>query len=149
MLNAFLDDPLGVAREMDRLLDAVVSSPALGVLPAMRVQAFPPVNLFEQEERLCVEAELPGMAMSDVEVLVTDDELTIQGKRDGRPPEGAQPLRRERPAGTFRRRIALPVPIDPEHVEARLVNGLLTIALPKAAESKPRKVAVKAAAQAT
>jgi HSP20 family molecular chaperone IbpA len=53
--------------------------------------------------------------------------------------------RRERGIGSFERRIPLPVAVDPAGVEARLVDGVLSITCPKAAEAKPRRVEVRSA----
>ncbi|MFM7041749.1 MAG: Hsp20/alpha crystallin family protein [Planctomycetaceae bacterium] len=51
--------------------------------------------------------------------------------------------RRERLAGGFERRIALPVTIDASRVEARLVNGVLTVTCPKSMQAQPRKVEIR------
>jgi len=52
--------------------------------------------------------------------------------------------RRERGTGSFERRITLPVAVDASRVEAKLVDGVLTITCPKAAERQPHKVKVRA-----
>jgi len=52
--------------------------------------------------------------------------------------------RRERGAGSFERRLTLPVAVDASRVEAKLVDGVLTITCPKAAERQPHKVKVQA-----
>jgi len=146
LLRAMFDTPLGVAREMDRLFDSMVSSQPIGFVPTIRARgAYPAVNLWEDAETLHAEAELPGLSMQDIEVHVTADELVLKGARTIEVPAEARALRRERAVGTFERTIALPAPIDIDKVEARLVNGVLTITLPKAAEAQPRKVEVHAA----
>lgn len=148
LLKAMLNNPYSVAREMDRLFESMFQP--YGAVPTYRAQpAFPAVNVWEDKEGFYAEAELPGMTMDDIEVLVTEDALTVKGTRTVETHEGLRPLRRERPVGAFERAIGFPVPIDPERVEARLVNGVLSITLPKAPEAKPRKVQVKALTDAT
>jgi len=145
LLKAMFDNPAGVAREMDRLFDSMTSSQPLGFVPTIRPQwTYPALNLWEDQQHLYAEAELPGLTMDDVEVLVTEDQLTVRGSRNVDLPEDARALRRERAIGHFERTIDLPAPIDADHVEARLTNGVLTITLPKAAAARARKVSVKA-----
>ncbi|MFO0837021.1 MAG: Hsp20/alpha crystallin family protein [Phycisphaerae bacterium] len=126
-----------VRREIDRVFDAFADFPL-----ANNFAAFPPVNVFEDGERLAVEAELPGMKMDDLEILVTGNELTIKGKRE-QPAGDATYHRRERVTGEFIRVLTLPSDVDAERVEATLRDGVLSITLPKAAASRARKITVK------
>ena len=105
---------------------------------------FPPVNLYETEDHYVLTAELPGVALSDVEITATEDSVTINGDR--KPEDGGEKAsyhRRERGSGYFRRIVTLPDRIDPDKVEATLKNGVLTIKLAKAEEVKPRKIEVR------
>jgi len=114
-------------------------------VPGLRGYAagYPGVNLWEQGDAAYVEAELPGLAMEDIEVLVTGNELTISGERKiGAAPEGAGYQRRERAAGRFSRTLTLPWEVDAEKVQATLHDGVLTITLPKCESCKPKKVQV-------
>ncbi len=144
LLKAMFNSPLGAAREMDRLFDSMMSSQPFGFVPTIRSQwTYPAINVWEDQGHLYAEAELPGLRMEDIEVLVTDDQLTLRGTRGVDVPGEARALRRERAIGAFERSVVLPAPIDTEHVEARLTNGVLTITLPKAAAGKPRRIEVK------
>ncbi len=106
---------------------------------------FPPLNIWEDDEALYVEAELPGMALEDIEIYVTrDNQLTIRGERKAPQVEKGTWHRRERMFGSFTRVITLPVEVDAEKVEATLHNGLLRIRLPKAESARARKIPVKA-----
>ena len=107
-------------------------------------RTFPPLNVWEDDGNLYAEAELPGVSMSDLEIFVSGDELTVKGERKASTEEGAAWHRRERSAGTFSRAIRLPVEIDTEEVEANLTNGVLLITLPKSPAARPRKIEVKA-----
>ncbi|MGI9177620.1 MAG: Hsp20/alpha crystallin family protein [Pirellulales bacterium] len=124
---------------------------------------YPAVNIAEQDDAVTIEAELPGLGEADVEISVTGDELLLKGMRPDVCPMTSTSVaskggngekgggervtwhRRERSTGGFERRIVLPVAVDATRVEARLVDGVLTITCPKAAESKPHKVQVRSA----
>ena len=95
---------------------------------------------------------MPGLDASDVDISVAGEELVLRGSRAGRSEspagngEKASPVtwhRRERGSGEFERRIELPVPVDAARVEARLLDGVLTVTCPKAPQAQPRKVAVR------
>ena len=105
---------------------------------------YPPVNLWEDDDRLYLEAELPGMDMNDLEIYVNGGNLlTIKGERKA--PEGGQGTwhRRERGYGTFSRTVELPGLVDADKVSAEFQHGVLTVTLPKAPEAKPRRIEVR------
>lgn len=106
--------------------------------------AFPAINIWQAEGHLVLEAELPGMELSDLEIYVDgENQLTIKGNRRVVDQAKGTWHRRERSFGEFRRTIELPNLVDPAKVEAVLKNGILTISLPKKEELKPRKIDVK------
>lgn len=99
--------------------------------------AYPPINVSEDETSYHVRSELPGLSMEALELTLTDKSLVIKGER---PTEQGQYYRQERPAGFFQRVVALNVPVDRDAVRATLVDGVLTVTLPKCEECKPRKI---------
>jgi len=105
---------------------------------------FPAVNLTEDQESYYVRAEIPGIKNDDLNLNITENTLTIGGERKiPEESEEARYHRRERKAGKFSRAIALPGEVNPEKVEAALVNGVLTITVPKAEKVKPRQITVR------
>lgn len=147
LTRSFLNTPFAALAEMDRLFESMAAGCPPFAGAALRPRGallYPALNVYEDDANLYAEAELPGLALSDIDVSVTGDELTIRGKRQISLPEGAASLRRERPAGEFERTISLPVEIDVDRVEASLTNGVLLITLPKARSAQPRKVEVRA-----
>jgi len=106
------------------------------------------LDIREEEERFVVEADVPGLAPSDLEIAVAPERLTIKGARKGAT-EGkdanAKALHRERGSYSFERTLALPRGIDLEAVEAKLDAGVLTLILPKRAADRPRTIPVTAA----
>jgi HSP20 family protein len=109
---------------------------------------FPAVNVWEDEQALYIEAELPGYALEDLDISTLGNEVTIAGTRTETAPEEATFHRRERMtsgASQFKRTLRIGVPIEVEKVLAKLEQGVLTITLPKAEAAKPRRIQVKAA----
>ena len=149
MFETFGGGPWTLGRlrdEMDRLFTNVFEGNWPSSLPGLgTASAFPAMNVWETEQALCAELEVPGLKLDDVEVLVVGNELTVKGSRkNGDPKEDSLYHRRERVTGSFSRSIRLPVDIDAGKVEAALKDGVLTVILPKAEAAKPRKVLVKA-----
>jgi HSP20 family protein len=113
--------------------------------PGSSLASFPTVNIWEENDQLHVEAELPGLELKDLEIYVTgNNELTIKGNRRLAVPEKGAWHRRERSTGEFVRTLALPYPVDANKVEARLEHGVLHITLAKHESARPRKIPVKA-----
>jgi HSP20 family protein len=138
--------PLAQLRtEMDRLFQQFFGEEH--GFPFQYQSAFPAVNMWEDADRLYLEAELPGVLESDLEITVCGDELTIKGQRAAvQAKKGTTTHRRERSDGTFGRIIRLPALVADKGIEAALHNGILTITLPKAEEARSRKIQVKALA---
>ena len=108
----------------------------------------PPVNVLEEEGRVCVTAELPGMEENEIEVSVKEGVLTIKGEK--KEPKGYKPenyFRAERQYGRFVREIELPCEVETEKIDASCKNGVLTVMLPKSkeAEKEVKKIAVHTA----
>ena len=105
---------------------------------------FPLINLTEDKNKYFIRAELPGVKSDEVDIQVTANNLSISGERKiGAEEEGARYHRREREAGTFSRMIGLPGDIDPDKVDAKLENGILTVEVSKAEAAKPKQITVK------
>lgn len=100
----------------------------------------PPVHIFDSKDGYVLEAEMPGVNRSGLEVLLEGNELTIVGHREDMP-TGSVLYRESRPVG-FRRAFELDPAIDTERITARMENGVLFLTLPKAEKVKPRKISV-------
>jgi HSP20 family protein len=134
------------ARRFQRAMDRLFGrwGIALPEWPALAV-SYPPVNLWEDDDFVYAEAELPGLKLPDLEITVTaDNKLTLKGKREPAAPEKVEWHRQERGFGSFERSIELPVRVDAGKVEARLDNGVLTVKMAKSPAAKPKKIPVKA-----
>lgn len=123
--------------EMNRLFENFFEdSPALRSYAA----GYPSVNLWEDGPNAYLEAELPGLNLEDLELLVTGNELTINGERKHIEEPSATYHRHERGTGRFSRTVTLPWEVDADKVEAKLADGILIMTLPKSESCKPKKV---------
>jgi HSP20 family protein len=138
-----LFDFQGELTQMRRQLNELLGSS--GVERRVHPTGFPLLNAWEDEHNFYVEAELPGLALEDLDISMTDrNTITIKGSRREPTVEGGQWHRRERAFGEFERSLELPGAVDADNVEASFKNGVLTIKQPKAPELRPRKIEVKA-----
>ena len=125
--------------EVDRLLSGVFHTSPLSALTR---REGPAVNLWEEDDSLALEMELPGVTNEQLDLTVVDNELSIHVELPEQTEDGMTYHRRERPTGSFTRRIPLPVEVDPDNVSAELTRGVLHVILPKAPSVKPRKITV-------
>jgi HSP20 family protein len=100
-----------------------------------------PVAMWHDEDRLYVEADLPGMTDQDVEVTVHNGILFIRGER--KPEAGRQYVYNGRAWGRFERAVRLPDEVDADAIQAELSRGVLRLTMPKSPETKPRKITLK------
>lgn len=109
-------------------------------------QIHPRVNIWDNADSFLVQAELPGVRLEDLEILVLEgDQLSIKGVRKESAQEPKAWLRKERAVGEFSRSFKLGCGVDVEAVKATMKDGILTINLPKAAAHQPRKIDIEAA----
>ena len=103
-----------------------------------------PLDVRETDDRVFVDAELPGVDPKDVQVKVEGNTLQISGERKHEKEEKTKEVHRvERSYGRFLRQIELPWGADPEKVEATYKNGILTVNIGKREEAKPKTIQVK------
>ncbi|BCH00293.1 heat-shock protein [Mesorhizobium loti] len=110
---------------------------------------FPAVNAFVNQDGVIITAELPGVRSEDLDILIHRDSVTLSGERQTEADDARRAYhRRERRQGRFARTVSLPFVVDPNKVGADLLNGLLTLDLPRAEEDKPKRIHVKASKEA-
>jgi len=98
------------------------------------------VNIREEDEAYVLSALVPGLNADDLNIQVLDDVLRIEGEYQQ---DENQYLMQELPHGSFSRTLRLPAPIDANHVDAKIADGVLTLTLPKAESAKPKKIQIK------
>ncbi|HVJ18822.1 MAG TPA: Hsp20/alpha crystallin family protein [Polyangiaceae bacterium] len=125
---------------MLRLFDAVAGE-TFGDLGA---GVFPPMNVTQDDDNFYLRAEVPGIKPNEVSISAVRNRVSLAGKREiQRENERVSYHRRERADGSFNRSVTLPAEVDAHRAEARYVDGILTIILPKAEEAKPRQITVR------
>ena len=103
----------------------------------------PLVDIFETDDGVAIQVDLPGVKKDDVTVEVKNNLLTIQGLRQVEPTVSEEKYyRRERTCGTFLRSFNLRYPVAPENIKASFKSGVLTIQIPKPEEEKSKKISV-------
>jgi HSP20 family protein len=103
----------------------------------------PSVDAYETENELVIKADLPGTTEKDLDVRVENNMLTIGGERKfEQEVKEENYLRMERSYGSFHRTFSLPNTVDTQAIRAQYTDGVLTVTLPKRAESKPKQVKV-------
>ncbi|MCD8138602.1 MAG: Hsp20/alpha crystallin family protein [Planctomycetaceae bacterium] len=107
------------------------------------VAAAPAFNMWADDNGAVLTSELPGIGLDNLEITVSGKQVTVSGERKEEAQEGRF-VRRERAAASFQRSFSLPFAVDAGKVEAKLANGVLEIALPRAENDKPRKIAIRA-----
>ena len=123
-------------RQMDRFFqDLTPRRPAWG----------PHLDISETADEIRVEAEIPGIDPSTVDISLEDKTLTIRGEKTVEKEEEGRAWRHvERRQGSFSRIITLPAPVESEKIEAVAKDGVLTLTLPKRQEARPRKIEIRA-----
>ncbi len=112
---------------------------------ASRIEnVFPVFNIYANDEGAMLEAELPGVKVEDIEIIVSGNLVTVKGARKDVEVEKASNVRRERRSGEFSRTFELPYSIEPAKVEAKCNKGILRVTMPRAEADKPKRIAVQA-----
>jgi HSP20 family molecular chaperone IbpA len=102
----------------------------------------PNADIYETEHALMVLLEMPGVEKGNVDINIEDDVLDVEGRIDFSQYQGLRPIYAEYPVGHYRRSFSLSNRIDQHRIGAEMSDGVLTITLPKAEESKPRRIAI-------
>ncbi|MDQ3012361.1 MAG: Hsp20/alpha crystallin family protein [Acidobacteriota bacterium] len=145
LIHPFPDELSEQLRDrLRRMLVRVDELRSLGAVPNAPNMWMPPVDVYEMEDAVLVSIEVPGLTMDQLRIKVLDNMLKIEGRKDrtnptgklaGRLlPENERPVRflcLERSYGSFVLSVSIKWPIEAEHVEARLADGVLEIRLPK------------------
>jgi len=104
----------------------------------------PRTDLSESENEVAVKVELPGVSAKDVDISLEGNILNIRGeKKEEKEERKRDYYYTERQFGSFHRSIQLPSSVDPDKVEAKFKDGVLTVTVPKRADAKPKRIEVK------
>ena len=145
------EDMQALRREIDRAFAdfgrGENPSHRVAFLPGIGPRQYPLINLFEDKDKVYVEALTPGVDPQSLNVTVLQNRLTLSGEKspigDDVKPEAFH--RNERASGKFLRSLDLPVEVDNEDIQAEYKNGVLLVAIPKAEKAKPKQITVNVA----
>jgi HSP20 family protein len=121
-------------RDLDRLTQQVLGT---RTRPAGM-----PMDAYREGDDFVIHFDLPGVDVSSVDLTVEKNVLTVTAERQWQPRDNQQVVAAERPQGNFSRQLFLGEGLDPDRVEARYENGVLTVVIPIAEQAKPRKVEI-------
>ena len=111
------------------------SSPAPSFIPA--------VDIYEDEKKVVLSLEVPGIEEKDLDVSVEKNTLTVKGERKFEKEEKETNFHRiERRFGSFHRAFTLPTTVDTENIQASYKAGVLKVELVKKPEAQPKQIKV-------
>src|SRR5579883_2596089 len=111
--------------------------------PASTTTWSPAVDIFETEGEIIVKAELPGMDRKDIALNLEKNVLTLKGERRFEKEAKEENYHRiERSYGGFSRSFSIPATVDDDKIRADYKDGVLTIALPKKEQAKPKQIRI-------
>lgn len=99
------------------------------------------INVREENDAYVLSALVPGIQSDELHIQVLDDVVRLEAEYKTEENDGY--LVRELPSGSFTRTLRLPVPLDADHVEADITNGVLTLRLPKAESARPKQIKIQ------
>ncbi|MGQ4268069.1 Hsp20/alpha crystallin family protein [Nocardiopsis changdeensis] len=120
-------------REFDRLTQRLLEN---GRPAAM------PMDAYRENDDFVVHFDLPGVSPESIDLEVERNVLTVKAERPGLRREGLELIVNERPNGTFSRQVFLGDTLDTDRITANYADGVLTLRIPVAEQSKARKIVV-------
>lgn len=108
----------------------------------------PAVDVYEDEHKIVLKLEIPGVSQDDVDIRLENSTLTVRGERKFEKEEKEENFHRiERRYGSFSRSFTLPNTVDTENIRANYEQGVLNIELSKRAEAKPKQIKINVGSQ--
>ncbi|TFH03677.1 MAG: Hsp20/alpha crystallin family protein [Spirochaetales bacterium] len=139
-------DPVGELDRVRREIEQVFDPPSRGTFSdgLFEREFSPALDVVEKENEFLVSVDLPGVDKKDLSITVADTVRTLKGeKHTASEARDAKVYRKETWDGTFERTLSLPQGVDTTRIEAKMLDGVLQVLLPKREEVKPRQIAVK------
>jgi len=102
---------------------------------------FPPVRIKEGDDKISIQALVPGIQTENIDIQLVDDSLVISGEKKEDYADSPY-IRKERLFGKFKKTIKLPYRVKHDEIKADLVNGVLTVNLTKSEDAKPKKIEI-------
>jgi HSP20 family protein len=123
-------------RELDRLTQQVFGTQGTLARPAVM-----PMDAWRDGDTFVIELDVPGVAANSIDLDVERNVVTVRAERPG-PEQDREMLAAERPRGVFSRQLVLGDTLDTDSITASYDTGVLTLRIPVAEKSKPRKITI-------
>ncbi len=120
-------------RDIDRLTQQLAGERRASAMP---------MDAYRENEHFVVQFDLPGVDPESIDLTVEKNALTVKADRSWQAGDGVEVLVAERPQGSFSRQLFLGEGLDPDRIEARYDQGVLTVTIPVAERAKARKIEV-------
>lgn len=103
----------------------------------------PLADVIEDHDKYTIQLDMPGMTKEHVKLNFKENVLTVSGERkSAEVKEGITSHREERVYGKFVRTFSFRTPVNPEKIDAKFTDGVLSITVPKAEEAKPKQIEI-------
>lgn len=136
-----LDD---LHKEIDRMFHTRLTPAGEGEDALATTDWAPAVDIKEESDKYVIHADIPGVKPEDIEVSMENGVLTIKGERESEKKEEREGYKRvERAYGSFMRRFTLPDSADADKINAKSVDGVLEVTIPKQEKQQPKRIAVE------
>jgi HSP20 family protein len=130
-------------QELDELFGGNASLTGTRDIRSLPTGTFPALNVAATAEAITVYLFAPSVDPKRLDISLQQNVLSISGEREIPADEQATYYRRERFSGPFRRAVSLPEDVDAERVDAKYLNGILTIKVDRRQAPKPRQIEVR------
>lgn len=102
------------------------------------------IDVYQTPGEIVIKAPIAGVRQEDLDVTITDEQVSIRGERHDLQNDTIEGyLVQECYWGSFSRVYVLPISVDSDKATARLVNGILTVTIPKAAKARTKTISVE------
>ena len=136
-------DPFREVQSLQNRVNALFRDFSDGDSATSTASFIPAVDVYEDEKKVVLKLEVPGIEEKDLDVRVENNTLTVKGERKLEKEEKEENFHRiERRYGSFYRAFTLPTTVDSEHIDAGYNAGVLKLELKKKPEAQPKQIKV-------
>jgi HSP20 family protein len=136
-------DPFREVVALQNRMNSLFGNMAENEGPLTTANFIPAVDVYEDEKKVVLKLEVPGIEEKDLDVSVENNVLTVKGERKFEKEEKEENFHRiERRYGSFYRAFTLPTTVDTDHIDAKYEAGVLKLELKKKPEAQPKQIKV-------
>jgi len=136
-MTYYVYSPFGRAAHMRRMREFFNDE-----MPFSEQEVMVPIDVRAEDDDFIITALIPGLKPDDLNIQVINETVTLSGELDFGQDEKISYIHKECPSGKFHRTITLPSTLNAAKADANVENGVLTLRIPKAEESKPKTIKV-------